>query len=453
MSFNTVGQYTGNMKPWDHVGNIIPDIEHSEGMRPAHEFQVAKWLPVSFFDKYYENWVVVMPGKILGLDQDGFVVPAAYVTGAATTVVYTAFDVTAGTIDIATGVAVTQAKTVTLTQLTGARGGGWTAANAGVGVTSAFMGKWGVAWLPSAVPIGVAPMPFLKHAGGDGFNPANYTFHNYNMQHQVTVLCDYVIKLPLIPGQVTSEVMSHAWNGTAITFGTADGWRNLTWIQGTARYSATTGLYPCLNAYNVAALPLANLPVAKNTARTTLACSDATILVNERTSMGAITAAGDYWVDYDVGVLFVYSWGGTSMPIAGGTTLTYYHYGTVPANLSQFGCILAGTTVILPGDLLQTTTGSNWAYLLPASATPANCMGQVLAIVSEPKGYLEYVRTAYTALNTDSSGTMANQTLGSATANLGQMDQMPGSANQGYSTLVSYAGAANQFAIVNLISR
>jgi len=86
-----------------------------------------------------------MPGKIVACDQDGFVMPAEFAAGiaAATTVVYTANDVTAGTIDIATGSAVTVAKTVTLTQIDGTRGAGWTAANAGVaaGATSSFMGR------------------------------------------------------------------------------------------------------------------------------------------------------------------------------------------------------------------------------------------------------------------------------------------------------------------------
>jgi hypothetical protein len=46
-------------------------------------------------------------------------------------------------------------------------------------------------------PIGIAPYNFFRWAG-DASNPANYVHHNYKMQHQVAVLCDYYIELPRI---------------------------------------------------------------------------------------------------------------------------------------------------------------------------------------------------------------------------------------------------------------
>lgn len=446
MSFNSVGQYTGNHKPYDHIGNVIPDIEHSEGIRPHFEFQPAKWLPVQFFDKHFENWYVCMPGKQVALDQDGFVMPAEYAAGIAlsTTVVYTANDVAAGTVDIRTGLAVTAAATVTLTDIDGS--------------TYSFMGRVGEAWGPSDYAVGVCPYGMLQHPGGDAFNPAEYKYHNYNMQHQVAILCDYVIKLPLVPGQIATETMSHSWASATITFGTANGWRNRTYIQATARYDADTGLYPCLDTYNVAALPLDNLPVATNTARTTVVCSDTTLLVNERSSMSAVRATGDYWIDKDVGVLFCYSWGGSSMPISGGTTITYYHYATAPTVIGKFACVLSTTTELKPGDFLACSTESNWTRVAtpgPANTTAnfANVLGQVIAIYSEPRDYMQYVRTAFANLSTDSSGSMANGIAGSASANLGQMDQMPGSATGGVSDLVHYSGAADKVVLINLINR
>lgn len=452
MSFNSIGQMTGNHKPWDHVGNIVPDVEHSEGERPAVEFQPAKWLPVQFWDKHYENWAVIMPGKLVSLDRDGYVIPAEYAMGTTTTVTYTAADVAAGTVDIATGAAVTAAKIVTLSQLSGVKEAGWTAANAGDTKTSGFMGRFGVAWSVAATAIGVAPYVMLQHPGGDGSNPVNFKYHNYNMQHQVAVLCDYVIRLPLVPGQVATEALTASWAASAITFGTANGWRNITYIRSTARYAAG-GTFPCAATLPIAAFPLDNLPVARNTSRTTLVCSDTTLLVNEMSSPSAIRAAGDYFVDYEVGVLFTYSWGGTSMPVTSGQTLTYYHYGTAPAVLSRFGCVLATTTELLPGMLLTSAAGSNWTYLNPASSTPVNTFGQVLGFVTEPQDLLQYVRTAYASLGTDSSGSMANQVAGSASLNLGQMDQMPGSATGGASAAVHYTGAADRLVIINLIGR
>ena len=104
MGYDSLGRYTATHKVWDHVGNILPGIEHSEGIRPAFPFKPAAWLPVQVRDKHYEDWYVIMPGKLVTLDPDGRVMPAQYGLLATTSnVVYTADDVAAGTIDIATG--------------------------------------------------------------------------------------------------------------------------------------------------------------------------------------------------------------------------------------------------------------------------------------------------------------------------------------------------------------
>jgi len=446
MTFNSAGQYSGNHKPWDHVGNAIPDIEHCEGERPSFEFQPAKWLPVQFWDKHFENWIVVMPGKIVALDQDGFVMPGQYADGvaASTTVAYTANDVAAGTIDITTGEAVTTAVTRTLSGIDGS--------------SLHFMGRQGIAWEPADYAIGVAPFAYLQHPGGDGHNPADFTFHNYNMQHQVTVLCDYVLKLPLVPGQSATEALGLTWAASAITLGTDDGWRTRTYIQATARYDKSTGFLPCLDTYPVAANPLEYFPVATNTGRTTFVCSSTTLLITEKSTMGGIQQAGDYFVDYEGGVLFCYSAGGSSLPVSGATTLTYYHYAAVPAVLSKYACVLGNTTELIPGDFLVCTTDSNWTRVAtpgPAATTAnfANVMGQVLAIYQEPRDFLDRVRTAYSSLNTNASGAMKNATAATSSVGLGQLDQMPGSATGGVSDLVHYAGAADLVVLVNLINR
>jgi len=459
MTFNALNQYTGVHKVWDHVGNIIPDIEHCEGERGGFPFKPAPWLPVQFYDKYYENWYVIMPGKLLALDPYGYLMPAQYgLTGQ--TVTYTQNDVDAGVIDIATGSPVTTPKTVTLSQLTGTHGAGWTAANAGVSVTSSFMGRQGVGFDDGTkkYPFAVAFYGSLQWAGDasewdDGFNPTAFREHNYNMQHAVSTLYDYVIKLPLIPGKVASESVSQVWNASAITFGTADGWRDRTHIQATGRYNASTGHYPCLSTYEVAALPLDNIRVAKNTPRTQITSTASGLLVTEMDSMAGIQQAGDYWVDYEVGVVFVYSAGGSTLPVSGASTIQYFHYNVAPSVVSKFACVTATTTELKPGDFLKCDSNSNWVRGDPASDTAADLVGQVMALDNRfPKDYLEYVRTAYNpALRTDASGGMANGTASSASTNRGQLDQMSGSATEGIPTLITYAGGANTLVYINLI--
>jgi len=466
MAFDELNRYSPTHKVWDHVGNIIPDIEHSEGERPAHEFHPAAWLPVQFYDKHYENWMVVMPGKCLALDPDGNLMSGEYgLTGAS--VVYSASDVGAGTIDVATGLPVTTAKTVVLSNLSGTLAG--TAATAGTGgVTSGFMGRAGVDFVDGTQKyfVGVAPYAYLQWAGGDGFNPSQYQQHNYNMQHQVAVLCDYVIKLPLIPAQAASEGVEVAVAVLNLVFGTAD---THTRVQAQAnaegRYNPTTGTVPVSLTAPVIALALDNENVAKNTARTTItlqstSASDdlSSILVTEKGSVSAVTQAGDFFVDYLVGVIFIYSADGATIPPvitgAGGTvSITYYHTNAAPAVVSTFASVLAEG--IVPGDFLKVGADSNLVVAAPATDNICDIVGQVLALDNNfPKDSLERVRTAYSpAIGTNPAGSMANAVAGGPATNLGQMDQMPGSATGGYPDLLHYAGGADTLVIVNLISR
>lgn len=473
MSFDSLGRYNANHKTWDHVGNILPQVERCEGTRPHYEFKPAAWLPVKFWDKHYENWNVVLPGKAVALDPDGRLMPAEYglATGSGT-VVYTSDDVVAGVIDIATGAAVTAPKTVVLSQLTGVRGATWSAATAGTagaGNVSAFMGRFGAPAYDDSTkkyPVGLASYAYLKWAGGDGFNPAELDQHNYIMQHQAAIVCDYVVQLPLVPAQEANETVDPTTAGAALVFATqathtrAEAQGNLT-----GRYAAATGSVPVLSAYPVIALALDEMFVAKQTARTPLVMSStdaaddlSSILVDEKGHLSAVTAAGDYFVDYEVGVVFIYSADGATVPTAisgaaGTVRITYYRSKAAPGVLSVFASVLGGD--IKPGDFLKVGPESNLVVADPTSENFADIVGQVLALDNNyPKDALDRVRTAYNPpLSTDAAGAMSAGVASGGAANLGQLDQMPGSANAGYPDQISYAGAADTIVVVNLISR
>jgi hypothetical protein len=446
MSFDSLGRWTPNHKVSDHYGHLIPDVEYCEGERPHFPFAPASWLPVQFYDRHFENWNVIMPGKIVTLDPDGRVIPAEYgLTSASVT--YSANDVTAGVIDVSTGAAVTSAKTVTLSDIDGS--------------TYGFMGRSGKSFNDSVVkyPIGVMPYAALQWAGDassfdDGWNPAGLRQHNYNMQHQIAVLCDFVLRLPLIPGQKASETVNGNWTAATITFGTK-GWHNRTYVRSTARYSST-GYLPVLATDTVVALALDNTQVAKNTTRTPITSNLSGLLVTEVGSVSAVSSSGYFFVDYEVGVVFVYAADGQTLPavVPGTTTVTYYHTASVPATYSSFACVLADTTLLAPGDFLKCGTASNFVRATPASDNANAIIGQVLGFETHPRGGLEMVRTAFNpAIGTDSSGTMSAATAGSASVNLGQLDQMPGSATAGYPDSIHYAGAADTNVIINLINR
>lgn len=416
MAFNSVGQMVGSHKTWDHVGNIIPNVEHSEGIRPAIEWKVAEWLPVQFFDKHYENWMVVLPGKVLSVDADNRLCPAGIkrnvdLGGVGDVVTYTVNDVTAGTINVATGAA------VTLAQLTDAGSTrGYTKAEIDA---AGFLGRSGVAFTVSA-PVGVSPYSFLQWAGGDGFNPTGYHKHNYNMQHQVSVLCDYVLELPLVPASTASEALTFAVDATEAGVFTDSG--------------------------------LANLPVATNTVRTPISFSggdSATLFVNQVADKTLIALVGDWAIDLATGFVSVKA---GSAPA--GVTASYSHYAAAPATVSAFACAVGD---LRGGDMVTFDANSNFIkadatnLALDASPTGAQVaashglvVGQVLdRDSSHPKDLLDRVKTSYSpALDTSATG--------SKPAYLGQLDQMPGSANGGVPSNVHYAGAADTVVRINL---
>jgi hypothetical protein len=418
MGFNTINQYVGNHKVWDHAGNVIPTVERQEGVRI--DGMPAAWLPVKFYEKHFENWIVIMPGKVVGLDNDARLVPAGLgLTGA--TITYTANDVAAGVVDVRTGVALLTANlgTVTLS-----------------GVTT-FMGRAGVT-LAISKSVGIAQYAFLKWAGDgsaedDGTNPALYVQHNYNMQHRVGFLTDYVIDLPVVPESQTAEHMTYAsYASHIVTFAA-----------------------------------LSDLPVAKNTVRTPITFTDGTIalasthFVNQVASADLIVALGDWYINLTTGVVKAYF---ASDPSSGYFHVAYSDYAAAPtgSNVSVFACALGD---IKPGDFLKYNVDSNFvkATPLPVYGTAISAtydtdnvdwlyddfsviMGQVVAIDIYPRDLLERVRTY--PINT-----IATNAAGSFPGYAGQMDQMPGTATGGMPALIHYAGAADTMVAVNLISR
>lgn len=410
MAFDSLGRYVPNHKTWDHVGNMIPVVEYSEGIRPHGEFKPAAWLPVQFYEKYYENWITVMPGKILAFDNDGRLVPAQYGLSSAT-ITYTANDVAAGVIDVRTGE----------TLLTAAIG------TFNVSAVANFMGTTGLAMAVSS-PVGVAPYAYLQWAGDGGaydtgFNPSAYAKHNYNMQHKTALLCDYVLELPLVPAATSSENMTQNSYASNVSTFTA----------------------------------LTNLPVATNTMRTEITFANGTLtdastrFVNQVDAVTDIAASGDWHINYRTGVVSVYA---TATLGAGNLyTVTYYNYASAPtgSNVSRFACALGD---LKAGDFVKCNADSNWVKATPSVVGDdengdgfAEIMGQVIELEDLlGKDALDKVRTAYDpAIGTSGTGSLPGYA--------GQMDQMPGTATGGVTDKIHYAGAADKVVRINLVTR
>jgi hypothetical protein len=405
MTTNAIGQQTSAYKPFDHVGNMIPDPFSHEGMGSAGGYKVAAWLPVQFKMKNLnsEDWVVLMPGKGVALDNYGDLIPAGYTVSGAS-VAYTQNDIDAGTIDITTGEACASVTSYTIASIDGSE--------------HDFMGDSDEGAADFKKFIGVASYPYLQWSGNagaydNGINPLGYKFQNYNPQHAGEVTFDYVLEVPLVPNDAVDEALTFAQVGA------------------TSVYAATA---------------VVRLPVAKNTIRTPISFEDggnlhAAKFVRQKTLVADVKAAGDWHINYKTGVISVYSTEALTT-----VTVTYYAYTTAIApsgsEVSKFVCAVGN---LKPGDLVKFNTDSNYCVADPSTEGFDVICGQVTQIKTTPQGGLDKVKTAFGSLGTTGTGALPGYA--------GQMDQMAGTANGGVPAKLHYAGGANLLVTINLISR
>jgi hypothetical protein len=246
----------------------------------------------------------------------------------------------------------------------------------------------------------------------DGFNPSAYRNHNHNLQHQVAILCDYVLELPLVPFKEAAENLD----------------------QG-----SHSGNIATLNA-------LSKIPLATITDRTPITIggvgTEPDLFVNRRETLGEVEAAGDWHVNVTTGVISVFTANDLGSITAADLTAVYYHYDTAVTAVSKFAC---ASGPLVAGDFVVCDANSNFVKAAGGDDFK-DIVGQVLEVESAAKDALDKVRTAYNpALGTDASGSLPGYA--------GQMDQMPGSATGGVSDKVHYAGAADLVVRINLVSR
>jgi hypothetical protein len=194
-----------------HFESSTPNVEVSEGVRPAQHFQVPDYLPLMRYDNRAQDFKVLSHGKVVAVDSDNYVVPAgllldieaAQAAGDFSTVVnkYSSLDVANG-IRNAAGELVTENEAV---------------------VASFFTDADATETLIKTVslPLGIAAMDAYV-ANGAGYGPGyhagmsqDYTYKNYSMQQGVTILTKYFIELPVV-----SNVNQVLFPGMAVFEGT-----------------------------------------------------------------------------------------------------------------------------------------------------------------------------------------------------------------------------------------
>lgn len=468
--------YTANHKIWDRMGRITPNVEWSESHRPHSEWMVASWLPVQRYDQEYEAWFTVSSGKIVALDRELNLVPAGLkkafnVATSSTALSYSSSDVGIGVIDLVTGELVAAAVDYTEAQVTAAlRERGLIKATERA---TDFISK----------PVGYASSNYYKASGTDTYNPANLFQHNFRPQALVSIGCDYVNTYPVLPAVTTAETVGSDLTGEADglledVFDGSEarasylGFYSATQIAEVTRYSSVT------SDSTVMALVLADSPMAVVTEDSPIATSVENCLVREVESIAAIAGAGDYFIDYEVGVILLYSADGETVPspwVASSTTITYYNYAAAGSNVSTFAC---ATGDLQAGDFVTYDSNSNLVkatldigtaegYVTAAagalySSDPdyddagedaaisaqiekaimgytTGIVGQVIGVVNFGDGrfsktYLDRVKTGYE---------------GYSAANM----QTPGSATGGRTDQLTYANGAERMVIVNMILR
>jgi hypothetical protein len=460
--------YVANHKFWDRMGRITPNVEWSESHRPHFESTPAPWLPVQRREEEIEAYFVVSSGKVVAESRLGHLVPAglrkAWNVATSTAILsYTAIDAQEYVEDLTTGETVTGVVSYTEAQ-----------------VTTALRERGLIRHTERATdfiskPIGIASYNYYKASGPDHDNPATLYQNNFRPQALGAVTCDYVATYPVLPAVASTETMANDNTGGAAgaledffdgtTTPRVAGWFNSTQIAAVTRYGDVTA------GDDVVGYMFVNYPIAHITDESPITASVAG-LVRQVDSIAMISSAGDYFIDYEVGMLFVYEAGGNAIPSPWTTsaTISYYHYqaeGTATNTVTTFAC---ATGNLEYGDFLTYDSNSN---LVKATLDIANAegydasgalysadpnydtdadaaislqiekavdnhlfgiVGQVIGTVEFPKDYLDRVKTAF---------------AGQTAANM----RTPGSATGGRTDQLTYANAAEKMVIVNLILR
>lgn len=444
-----IKRYTGTFRTrTDVMDNITPNnvvVTPTTGIAvPAGEFKPAAWLPVVWQGEASKDYFVLSSGKVVSFDATGRICPSAYkaIAAAATLttdalITYRASDVSAGTEDIRTGAAVTAAGDVSVLAAATAilsRGlileGSLSYDSGGTEFSGSLADCQIVLAAFFSDPIGVCAYDVYHWAGDQFDEERGLNFNNYQKQHLVQFFTQVQMQAPVGGLGSTSAVDlagANPWTPATPAHGAqwpqADAvgllYVTSTQLSGLARYADATRPSLYVQAGDaVVAYALQTdgegAALAAHTERTPFADANS-VLANEKKSIQALRAEGDYFIDSEYGLVFVFDAldgdGSRTTPLAA-TSLSYYWYDTTGAISSWKGIAAIGDFV--PGDYVTYDAYSNFV-----PGTSADHIGRVLAVHRQPRGLLERVNTAWSGSSFD------------ATA------QMPGSATKGFTDLIT----------------
>ncbi len=454
--------YTPN---WNQRTDIFDSITplagiHDDSLASTGHFRPAEWLPVQFTKTNRdagEDAFVISAFKPVALDtslfgltrsEKGTVVPAGMrlqlggsgSSGvfAGTALTYTATDVKWGVVDLVTGVTVTGAVSYTGEQVADAlierglvRDDEAIAAGATVPATNDADLAIIVDMFISE-PVGIVESDV--HVWSGKAEEGDMRFHNYSKQSGISFKTRITLKVPLrAAGSTTSDAFAVATldggGSTAYVAGAFidDGeYWNITNIRQLNRYSALSSSTP------VVALGLSERWVARNTTRTPFTCDTDGVLTRERSSISLIAREGDWYLDSEVGVLFLHTdtWA-TQVAAAATVTFSYDFYtDTGVAGAHKF---IHFEGPCQPGKFVYYDSKSNFVQATSTQVGNGLAIGRIHKIAVEPMGYLDKVKTAWGFSGADATS------------------KMPGSATGGFSDLITHSQETVADTLVQLV--
>jgi hypothetical protein len=440
----------------DLTDSITPNVFVQDNVAVPHgEWKPAEWLPIVFTKtntQAGEDAFVISSGKVVALDSENRVVPAglraALVdTFASATIVltYDSDDFDYQVTDLVTGSAVASSAGATYTAAqiaTALLDRGLVPASAmvtsgGTHVTADADVQEVIEYFISE-PVGVTVMDVFVFAGRP--EDGNQRFTNYNKQHLIQFVTEIQMKVP----HRTLGSDTTSFNAGTIVTKTVqanDGrlpapgevWEE-TALDDVKRWAAA------VDGKSVVALQLDNDFIAKNTTRTAISCDTSGILTTEKTAIGLIRQAGDFYVDTRTGTIFIHedAW---DTQVTGSVTfvITYYYYAVAGAGGAASDRFVFFDGVARPGAFVSYDLHSNFVEMGSAQdalgTSNTRSIGRLLNVDVEPKDLLDKVKTAWNLTG------------------LSAVSQMPGTATGGYSDLITLATSeevADQIAIINL---
>lgn len=437
----------------DIIDSVTPNcVKQDEIRAPAGEFKPAPWLPVQFTKHNRDagtDAFVISKGKVVAFDSQGRIVPAGLRTAlggngstsvfAGTVLSYTADDVTWKVENLVTGVACTAAVSYTGEQVADAiisrglvrRADVIATAGGAVPVTTDAHVNI-VIDLFISKPVGVSALDVYVWSGQ--LESGDQKFTNYSKQHLVSYLTEVQL---MVPQRVAGSTSSDAFvTGSLSTESFAAGdaiaageYWNAANVSQLKRYSTSL-----TSASPVAAIGLAQQFVAVNTDRTPFTCDTADVLIRERRSAAEVTRAGDWFLDAEVGVLFLSST--TWAALAGAaTTITFTYDYYTDTGLAGAHKFIHFDGPCRAGDFVTVDAQSNLTAILPTTVTHlTNVVGRVTGVEVQPRSLMQHVKTAWNLTN------------------VSKVNQMPGSATKGFTDLITLSDetVADRVVVVNI---